>query len=70
VGGGFAQEVEVLDYAALEGEDADGDGGGFGHGVFVVFVFFNVLGGFEVSEELVGDGGCKALSGASRTQVD
>jgi hypothetical protein len=25
VGGGFAEEVEVLDDAALEGEDADGD---------------------------------------------
>jgi hypothetical protein len=29
VGGGFAQEVEVLDYAALEGEHADCEG--FGH---------------------------------------
>ena len=40
MGGGFAQEVEVLDYAALEGEDADGDGGGFGHSFFLVFFFF------------------------------
>jgi hypothetical protein len=30
VGGGFAQEVEVLDYAALEGEYADCEG--FDHG--------------------------------------
>lgn len=44
VGGGFAEEVEVLDHAALEGEDADGDDLGFGHGVLVLGVL--VLGVF------------------------